>query len=58
MIFMRDYWVFTLICFSVLLAADQIVFSGKYRHEMWQEITMESQVVSSSTMSLIGNNVN
>lgn len=58
MIFMRDYWVFTLICFSLLLAADQFAFSGRYRQQIWHEIALESQLISSSTVDLVGNNVN
>jgi hypothetical protein len=54
---MRDYWVFTFICFSLLLATDQIVFSGKYRHQMWMEIRTDSQVVSLLPTSILDNNV-
>ncbi len=57
MTFMRDYWVFTFICFSLLLATDQLVFSGKYRHQMWLEIRAETQVVSVPAFDLLEKNV-
>jgi hypothetical protein len=57
MTFMRDYWVFTFICFSLLLATDQIVFSGKYRHQMWLEIRSETQIVSVPAFDMLGKNV-
>jgi len=57
MMFLRDYWVFTFICFSLLLATDQLAFSGKYRHQMWMEIRSETQMVSASTSNLLGKNV-
>jgi hypothetical protein len=54
MTFMRDYWVFTLICFSLLLATDQIIFSGKYRHQMWMQIQAETEIVSVPAMDMMG----